>query len=149
MMQLQGQKWPLTTFMYFLGLLKFSYLGSNLQNYFALTGDAESLDVGTLCGPANLTFLTGKISRVFFSLPGPTEFFQTSVLLLVAFNVKQFKDNTYVRHHCDKRMCYKKRQCLGASVFKTILHEGKAIFSTKQTNITKQVQWYFYILEIF
>lgn len=61
--------------------------------------------------------------------------------------VREFKGNTHIRHHCDKRMCYKKRQRLGGSVLKTILHEGKAIFSTKQTNITKQVQWYFYILE--
>lgn len=78
------------------------------------------------------------------------QFFQISVLLLVMMCLivkKKCKDNTYIRYHCDKCMCYKKWQCLRGSVFKTILHEGKAIFSTKQTNIAKQVQWYFYILE--
>lgn len=100
-----------------------------------------------LSGRANLTLIIRKI-LVFLFLPGPPEFFQTSVLLLFVFNMKQFKDNTYIRYHCDKCMCYKKWQCLRGSVLKTILHEGKAIFSTKQTNITKQVQWYFYILEI-
>lgn len=112
-----------------------------------LTGDVQGLDDEMLSGLANLTLITRKI-LVFLFFPGPTEFFQTPVLLLFVFNVKQFKDNTYIRYHCDKCMCYKKWQCLRGSIFKTILHEGKAIFSTKQTNITKQVQWYFYILEI-
>lgn len=44
-------------------------------------------------------------------------------------------------------MCYEKWQRFRGSIFKTVLHEGKAIFSTKQANIAKQVQWYFYILE--
>lgn len=43
-------------------------------------------------------------------------------------------------------MCYKKWQSFRSSIFKAILHERKAIFPTKQTYITKQMQWYFYIL---
>lgn len=78
---------------------------------------------------------------------------QSSCRLQIAFifcsQVEELKGNTYIRHHCDKCVCYKERQRLGASILKTILHEGKAIFSTKQTNITKQVQWYFYILKRF
>lgn len=34
-----------------------------------LQGDVESLDGEMLCGPTNLTFLTGKILRVLFSPP--------------------------------------------------------------------------------
>jgi len=102
-----------------------------------------------LSEPANLTFLTRKILQCFSPSLVLQNSSQTSILLPLAFNIKQFKGNTYIRYHCDKCMCYKKWQCLRGSVFKTILHEGKAIFSTKQTNITKQVQWYFYILKIF
>lgn len=83
----------------------------------------------------------------------PSSVPQSSCRLQIPFlfcvQVEELKGNTHIRHHCDKCMCYKERQRLGGSVLKTILHEGKAIFSTKQTNITKQVQWYFYILERF
>lgn len=108
---------------------------------------------------------THRISMVKSCLCEPGKYFNTEnfsaflpSLLLWNFSILQncflcisskinIKMSTYIRHHCDKRMCYKKWQCLRGSILKTILHEGKAIFSTKQTNITKQVQWYFYILE--
>lgn len=60
--------------------------------------------------------------------------------------LKPIPNNTYIRYNCNKCMCYKKWQCFRSSKFKAILHERKAIFPTKQTHITKQMQWYFYIL---
>lgn len=67
-------------------------------------------------------------------------------MLDIAPKLRSIQNNTYIRHNCNKRMCYKKWQSFRSSIFKAILHERKAIFPTKQTYITKQMQWYFYIL---
>lgn len=77
MAQFQGQKWPLTTFLYLLGLLQSSYLGTNLENYLCASRRCRG------SGQRNALCMSKPHSQhrkftAFLPLPGPTEFFQTS-----------------------------------------------------------------------
>lgn len=146
MPQFQRQKWPLTTFFE----VSFGAVTIFLSRYklgtCVLPGDTEGLDNEMLCAWANLSPNTENVP--FYPSLHPRSSCTLQIAFIFCVQVEEFKGNTHIRHHCDKCVCYKKRQRLRGSILKTILHEGKAIFSTKQTNITKQVQWYFYILEI-